>query len=109
MKNLGKVLTSLIILVLSTTASARVVTGKINDLMVWNDGHVLIKIENGPINGCSGQYYYSLGKQGTNPYTDGMLSVALAAYVSGKTVTISSSDAVCVGGEEKVIYIKLHP
>ena len=107
MKKIGMLLFSIAVVFVSISASARNVSGKITDLMVWNDGHVLIKIENEPINGCPSQYYYSLGKQGTNAYTDGMLSVALTAYVSGKSVHISSADGTCIGGEEKVMYIKL--
>lgn len=56
---------------------------------------------------CSSQYYYSLGKQGTNAYTNGVLAVALAAHAAGKSVHISSADGSCVGGEEKVTFIKL--
>lgn len=104
-----KVVIALAIGFVCSSASARVVTGKIIDLTTWQDGHTVIKIQNGPVNGCSSQYFYSLGVNGTDIKAESMLSVALAAYLAGKTVTISTNDASCQGGEEKVAYIKVLP
>jgi len=46
---------------ISTTASARIFSGKIIDMITWVDGHTVISVENGPNNGCSMAQYYSLG------------------------------------------------
>jgi hypothetical protein len=109
MKFYKKLLLTVMVCSVSFSASARVVTGKIADLITWQDGHTVIKIQGGPVNGCSSQYYYSLGIKGTDIKAEPMLSVALAAYLAGKTVTISTNDASCQGGEEKVAYLKVLP
>jgi hypothetical protein len=86
---------------------ARTVTGEISVLTTWSDGHSVIKIENGPINGCPAQYYYSLGVKDQDVKAGPMLSIALAAYMGGKPVHITTSDALCQGGEEKIVNISL--
>jgi hypothetical protein len=92
---------------MASSVSARVVTGKIVDLVSWLDGHSVIKIENGPVNGCAGQYYYSLGVRGQDVKAEPMLSIALAAYMADKSVQLSTSDGVCQGGEEKITNIRV--
>lgn len=88
---------------------ARTFSGKIIDMVTWSDGHTAIKIENGPNNGCSQIQYYSLGVKGQDPKAEPMLSVALAAYMAGRSVQVSTTDGVCQGGQEKITQLKLLP
>lgn len=90
-------------------AHAADISGKIVDLVVWNDGHSFIKLESNHVNGCPSQNYYSLGRKSIDVKTDPMLSVALAAYLSNRTVTISSVHGDCQGGQEKLTNIRLNP
>ncbi len=92
---------------LSLSVHAKTVTGKIVDLISWNDGHTVIKIENGSVNGCPSQYYYSLGVRNQDVQAENMLSVALAAYMSNRTVSLSTNDGVCQGEEEKLNHIRI--
>ena len=95
--------------VLSASSQAADITGKIVELVTWNDGHSFIKLDNGPANGCSSQYYYSLGKKSVDVKAEPMLSIALAAYMASRTVSISSTPGDCQGGQEKLINIRLLP
>jgi len=100
---------SVVLMFVVSHASARQLTGKIIDLIGWSDGNTAIKIQNGPINGCSGQYYYSLGIKGQDVKAEAMLSIALTAYTTNRSVTLSTSDGVCQGGQEKINAIQLWP
>jgi hypothetical protein len=104
-----KLSVTLILLSIGSHALARDVTGKITDLITWSDGHSFIKIENGPVNGCSSQYYYSLGVKGQDVKAETMLSVALAAYMGNRSVHLVTNDGSCQGGQEKLVAIQLLP
>jgi hypothetical protein len=100
---------TVVISTLSVPISARTVSGKIDGLITWLDGHTVIRIQNGPQNGCLGGNWYSLGVKGQDVKAEPMLSVALAAYLANRTVTIVSQDGVCQGGEEKLTNIQITP
>jgi hypothetical protein len=109
MSVLKKLSVILIVFSIDSAAFARDVTGKIVDLITWSDGHSFIKIENGPINGCSSQYFYSLGVKGQDVKAENMLSVALAAYMGNRNVHLVTADGSCQGGQEKIVAIQLLP
>lgn len=109
MKLFFKTVLSLITFSTVVSAQANDITGKIVDLVTWHDGHSVIKLDNGPANGCSSQFYYSLGKKGVDVKAEPMLSIALAAYLSNRTVSISSVHGSCQGGEEKLTNIRILP
>lgn len=95
------------LLVFTSQVLARDVTGKITELISYSDGHSFIAIENGPANGCTDLYHYSLGVKGQDVKAENMLAIALSAYMAGKPVHISTSDGDCQGGQEKITFIKL--
>ena len=97
----------LVLCVLASSAFARDVTGKIANLVSWKDGHSWVVIENGPANGCSDAYSYSLGTWGQDARAQNMLSVALAAFMAGRSVHLSTANGVCDGGQEQVTFIEL--
>ena len=90
-----------------SNANARTLSGKIVDMVTWSDGHTAIRIENGPQNGCTSPDYYSIGVIGQDVKAEPMLSVALAAYISGRSVNLATADGVCQGGQEKVTALRL--
>lgn len=91
------------------SVSAREFSGKISNLITWQDGHSIISIENAPDNGCMNKKFYSLGVKGKDVKAEPMLTTALAAYLSGRTVRITTENGGCQGGEEKIIYIQVLP
>lgn len=98
---------SMSLMLFSMSAFAGSVTGKIVDLVTWNDGHSVIKLDSNVTNGCASQSYYSLGIKGKDTKAEPMLSVALAAFISGRRVSVSSNPGGCQGGEEKIVNIRM--
>jgi hypothetical protein len=109
MKVINNIALMMLAMSCSAAVSARMITGKIVDMISWDDGHTFIKIENGPTNGCSDQYSYSLGVRGLDVKAESMLSIALSAYIAGRSVTIVTEDGSCQGGQERIRFIQLLP
>jgi hypothetical protein len=109
MKLIARISLTVVLASLVVSAHANDITGKIVELVTWHDGNSVIRLDNGPINGCPSKYYYSLGLKGQDVKADPMLTLALAAYMSNRTVTISSSHGTCQGGEEKLTNIRILP
>ncbi len=89
-----------------TSAEARDFSGKITDLITWSDGHSFLTVENAPANPCGGSYY-SLGVKSRDVKAEPMFAMALAAYMSNRRVTISTTDGDCQGGQEKIVNIRI--
>jgi hypothetical protein len=104
MKRMTGVFVFCFTLAFSASALSRTFSGKIIDLISWSDGHSAIKIESGPLNGCSGSTpeYYSLGVKGQDAKAEPMLSMVLAAYLGERPVRIVTTDGNCQGGQEKI-------
>jgi hypothetical protein len=92
----------------ATSVEARDFSGKITDLVTWSDGHSFLTVENGPTNPCGGNYY-SLGIKSRDVKAEPMLAMALAAYLSNRRVTISTTNGDCQGGQEKIVNIRILP
>ena len=102
-KYIFAVLTSMLFI---APVEARDVSGKITDLVTWSDGHSFLTVENAPTNPCGGNYY-SLGVKSRDVKAEPMLTMALAAYMSNRRVTISTTDGDCQGGQEKIVNIRI--
>lgn len=93
-------------ILLIAPVEARDFSGKITDLVTWSDGHSFLTVENAPTNPCGGNYY-SLGVKSRDVKAEPMLTMALAAYMSNRRVTISTTDGDCQGGQEKIVNIRI--
>ena len=89
-------------------ASAGEFSGNIENIQVGPDGHAVIKIVNAPTHSCGGALdWYSLGIKGQDIKTELMLSVALAAYMGGKSIHVWTTDHNCADGIEKIDYLRM--
>lgn len=84
---------------------------KIAEIRIYDDGHAVIRFTDLTAQTLCGSWYYSLGLA-TDPKQKAMLSVATAAMLAGKNVSVVTSGttgAGCQGAEEKVTQLALIP
>lgn len=83
---------------------------RITSIGVYNDGHVVITLENNPTTrpACqSSTVQYSLGLFSSGA-SERMVEIAMAAYLSGKRVIVRALDT-CNGSERTLQYIMVVP
>ncbi len=96
-----------VLMFFSVPAFSKTFTGVIGEVMVYFDGHAIIRVDGGPTHNCGAGNYYSIGINGQNVKMEGMLSIALVAYATGAQVEVISQDGACQGGEERVGRLRL--